>query len=309
VNVALLAIKQAIQDAGRIFMLERSSTGVVAVALASALMTMTIGSVVAADDMKYPNWKGQWDLVINRGLGGQRVTFDPTKPWGPGQQAPLTPEYQKVLEASMADQALGGQGNYPTARCLPGGMPRMMAHPKQEYVVTPESTYILLGGNDHYRRIFTDGRAWPKDLEPTYQGVSIGKWIDEDGDGIYDVLEVETRGPFKGPRAYDATGLPLHFDNESVFKERFFLDKANPNLLHDVITVYDHALTRPWTADKTWVRNPNPHPNWPEAFCTEGNAQIMIGTENYFLSGDGLLMPAKKNQAPPDLRYFKQTPK
>ena len=45
------------------------------------------------------------------------------------------------------------------------------------------------------------------------------------------------------------------------------------------------------------------------ASCTEGNNQIVIGTENYFLSGDGLLMPAKKDQAPPDLRYFKQTRK
>jgi hypothetical protein len=33
----------------------------------------------------------------------------------------------------------------------------------------------------------------------------IGKWIDQDGDGVYDVLDVETRGPFKGTRAYDAT--------------------------------------------------------------------------------------------------------
>lgn len=41
--------------------------------------------------------------------------------------------------------------------------------------------------------------------------------------------------------------------------------------------------------------------------CTEGNNQIVIGTENYFLSGDGLLMPAKNDQVSPDLRYFKQT--
>jgi hypothetical protein len=34
----------------------------------------------------------------------------------------------------------------------------------------------------------------------------------------------------------------------------------------------------------------------------------VIGSENYFLSADGLLMPAKKNQPPPDLRYFKQQP-
>jgi hypothetical protein len=34
---------------------------------------------------------------------------------------------------------------------------------------------------------------------------------------------------------------------------------------------------------------------------------VVIGKENYFLSGDGLLMPAKKDQPPPDLKYFKQT--
>ena len=39
----------------------------------------------------------------------------------------------------MADQAKGGLGNYPTARCLPGGMPRMMAAPRQEYVITPDT--------------------------------------------------------------------------------------------------------------------------------------------------------------------------
>jgi hypothetical protein len=174
-------------------------------------------------------------------------------------------------------------------------------------VITPETTYILIGHD--VRRIFTDGRDFPKDAEPAYEGYAMGKWIDEDGDGVYDVLEVETRGPFKGPRAYDATGLPLHFDNQSIFKERFHLDKADPNLLHDEITVIDHALTRPWSVDKTFKRNPNPHPNWTLTACTEGNNTIVIGEENYFLSGEGLLMPAKKNQAPPDLRYFKQTQK
>jgi hypothetical protein len=47
--------------------------------------------------------------------------------------------------------------------------------------------------------------------------------------------------------------------------------------------------------------------DWPESYCTENNAQIVIGKENYFLSADGFLMPAKKDQPPPDLRYFKQT--
>src|SRR3977135_561140 len=227
-----------------------------------AALSLPTGDALAWDDAKYPNWKGQW-LAVNPPLGGQTpVKFDPTKAAGPAQQAPLTPEYQKVLEDSMAAQAKGGLGNYPTSWCILGGMPRTMASRFQEYIITAETTYIV-GGIDllDIRRIFTDGRDWPKDAEPTYLGYSIGKWID-DGKGSYDVLDVETRGPFKGPRAYDHTGLPLHFDGQSIFKERFFLDKTDPNLLHDQITVFDHALTQPWSVDKTFQRNPNPRPNW-----------------------------------------------
>ncbi len=273
---------------------------------------LLLGSVltaanVRAEDGKYPNWKGQWNTYTPR-FGGQTIKFVPEKAFGPAQQAPLTPEYQKIHEASMADQALGGQGNFiGHAKCLPGGMPTMMASPIQEYVITPETTYILIGTD--LRRVFTDGRDWPTDLEPSYQGYSLGKWLDTDGDGRYDVLEVETRGPFKGPRAYDATGLPLHFDNESTFKERFHLDAKDPNVLHDEITVFDHALTRPWSTDKTYRRDPNPRPYFPLYSCTEGNNQVVIGDQSYFLSGDGMLMPAKKDQAPPDLRYFKPVSK
>jgi hypothetical protein len=280
-----------------------------ALALAAALIVTTDG-VRAADESKYPNWKGRWEVVNAPGLGGQRVKFDPNKESGPAQQAPLTAEYQKVYEASMADQAKGGLGNFAGhSQCLPGGMPTMMTTQPQEYVITPHTTYILLGGADHYRRVFTDGRDFPAGLEPTYQGYSIGRWIDEAGSGRYDVLEVETRGPFKGPRAYDATGLPLAFDNQSIFKERFHLDRKNPNILHDDITVFDNALTRPWSVDKTFRRSSNPRPDWPEIYCVEGNDQIVIGTENYIVNGEGLLMPAKRDQAPPDLRYFGPTSK
>src|SRR5215467_572094 len=219
-------------------MLNRSSTGAVAVAFAVSLM-VTVGGVHAFDDAKYPNWKGQWTRVMVPGVRGQ-PSFDQTKPWGPGQQAPLTAEYQKVLEASMADQANGGIGNYPQALCLGAGMPHMMiGFLPQEYIITPETTYILIGYVDHHRRIFTDGRDWPAEVEPTYAGYSIGKWVDEDGDGRYDVLEVETRH-FKGPRVFDASGLPMHPDNLSVFKEGIHLDKDDPNILHDEITVIDH---------------------------------------------------------------------
>jgi hypothetical protein len=289
----------------RSFMRSAACAGLwAAVALALAGLTGTGGAQAA--EAKYPNWKGQWD-AINPRFGGQGVKFDPTKAFGPAQQAPLTPEYQKVHEESMADQAQGGQGNFiDHARCIPGGMPSMMSG-TQELIITPETTYISAGTD--LRRIFTDGRPWPADAEPTYQGYSIGKWIDTAGSGTYDTLEVETRGPFKGPRAYDATGLPLAFDNESTFKELFHLDKNDPNILHNEITVFDHALTRPWSVDKTYRRNPNPYPQFARVSCMEGTNYVVVGKEVYFLSGDGFLMPTKRDQAPPDPRYFRKTSK
>ena len=58
-------------------------------------------------------------------------------------------------------------------------------------------------------------------------GYSVGKWLDEDGDGRYDALEVETRN-FKGPRTYEPSGIPLHADNETVIKERFYARQGGP---------------------------------------------------------------------------------
>jgi hypothetical protein len=56
---------------------------------------------------------------------------------------------------------------------------------------------------------FTDGRDWATSFEPTFQGYSSGKWVDENGDGHYNVLEVETRG-FKRPEvSYSRTACRL----------------------------------------------------------------------------------------------------
>src|SRR5258707_14479139 len=148
-------------------MLFRILTGTLAFA---AALSMTAVRAPAAE-AKYPNWKGQWDTVQPR-FGGQSVKFDPTKAFGPAQQAPLTDEYKKVHEESMADQALGGQGNFiDHARCIPGGMPSMMAVPTMEFIVTPETTYIAAAGG--LPRIFTAGGPWAQESRPTYPGFAI----------------------------------------------------------------------------------------------------------------------------------------
>ncbi len=294
--------------------------------LAAAALAAMPWSAIADGQMfdygKYPDLRGQWvrygpsgpDLkgpLVRLGPAGvYRTRFDPTKPPGAGQEAPLTPEYQAIFEANLDDQAQGGQGTAQTFTCLSPGMPRATnGYGEIEFVVTPFTFYVLVQHVDDDRRIFTDGRDWPANLEPTFLGYSIGKWVDTQRAGRYDLLEVETRG-FRGPRAFDVTGAPLHRDNQTIVKERMYLDKADPNIFHDDVTVLDHALTRPWTVNKTYGREPNKEqPFWRDNNCGENNNHVRIGTETYMLSADGYLMPTKKAQAPPDLRYFKQTQK
>jgi hypothetical protein len=270
-------------------------------ALTGALM-LSIAAAAAHDASKYPDWSGQW-----RRASGTGIVWDETKPRGPAQQPPLTPEYQAIWEASMADQAAGGQGGDTRVTCVSNGMPRMAIIVRPLAFFIQDDMTLVVYDNNIPRWIYTDGREMPKDAEPSYAGYSIGKWLDTDGDGRFDTLEVETRN-FKGPRVYDDSGLPLHHDNESVIKERLSLDKSNRNVLLNEITTYDHALTRPWTVTKHYQRVPG-KVEFHEDLCSENNMHVYIGKEGYLVSGDGYLMPTKKDQSPPDLRYFKQTRK
>ena len=280
-----------------------------AAAVLAALIAVN-GVARAFDDAQYPNLKGQWLRARPpAGVTGQ-APFDPDRSWGLAQKAPLTPEYQKILEASLADQAAGGQGSWPSAKCLAVGMPAIMGpFQPMEFVVLPETTFVRIDHNrDTRRRIFTDGRDWPANVQPSFDGYTIGRWLDTTGNGRFDTLEAETRS-FKGPRSFEPSGMALHADNQTIVKERIYLDKADPTLLHNDMTVIDHALTRPWTVEKKYRRDAAEQPFWPEYMCAESTGLIYVGNEMYFLSGEGNLMPSRKGQAPPDLSYFNQAKK
>ena len=266
-----------------------------------ATLYMSLTDAPAQDAAKFPDLSGQWKRPP--GVG---IQWDQTKPIGLRQQPPLTAEYQAIFDASLADQAAGGTGNDDRFTCRSSGMPRIMtAVYPLEILIQPKTTYILF----EYvmpRSIYTDGRYWPANEEPALPGYSIGRWIGASGEGAFDTLEIETRN-MKGPRDFDVDGLPLHKDDQTIIKERIFLDRSKPDLLHDEITTIDHALTRPWTVTKDFRRERNPI--WFDYDCNENNNHVAIGKESYFLSADGHLMPAKKNQLPPDLKYFNQSRK
>src|SRR5260370_8064253 len=100
-------------------------------ALTGALMLL-ITAAAAHDASKYPDWSGQW-----RRAPGTGIVWDETNPRGLAQKPPLTPEYQAIWEASMADQAAGGQGGDTRVTCVSNGMPRLMI------IVRPLAFYIV----------------------------------------------------------------------------------------------------------------------------------------------------------------------
>src|ERR1700741_244977 len=117
-------------------MIMRSLIGV----LAMPAILATAAS--AHDESKYPDWSGQWRW--NAMGGGPR--YDPSKPAGAAQQAPLTAEFKRIHEESMADQAQGGQGLYAqSAKCIPMGMPFQMSIVPfpLEFIITAKTTLIL----------------------------------------------------------------------------------------------------------------------------------------------------------------------
>jgi len=265
-------------------------------ATAIVLISAPVAAQQPFDESKYAAFEGQWMRV------GPIERYDQTKPPGRGQEAPLTPEYNAIFEANLADVAKGGFGDDPVYACILEGMPRAMnLILPMEIIAKRNTTYFLMEYLGMLRRIHTDGRSFPTDEPPSWMGYSTGKWIDEDGDGRYDVLEIETRN-LKNPRTFDASGIPLHRDGQTIVKERLYLDKADPDILYNQITTYDHALTQPWTVLKTMHRERNPI--FVEAVCAEENLQVNIGNEHYMLNSSRELMPARKDQPPPDLKHF-----
>src|ERR1700681_4788456 len=135
---------------------DRNSMG----ALALAAMLAAAGSAPAWGEGKYPDWESQWRNPT-AGRGGN--PWDTTEPMGQGQEAPLPPKYQALFEASLRDQAKGGQGNSLGASCVLPGMPKVMnCSDPMEIIIRPGVTYFA---PLHYptRWIHTDGRAWPVD--------------------------------------------------------------------------------------------------------------------------------------------------
>ena len=163
----------------------------------------------------------------------------------PGETVPLNDWAKEEMKKHLSR-------NDPEANCLPTGVPRHAPYP-WKIVETPPYIYFLFEGNIHsYRQIFMDGRAHPKDPNPTWYGHSVGHWEkSESGTSKSesgtreDTLVIDTVG-FNTLFWFDFVGHPHTEQLHTV--ERY--TRKNLGTLLEEVTIEDPgAYTRPFTVN------------------------------------------------------------
>jgi hypothetical protein len=266
----------------------RDATRALVVAIAVGFATSAGAQPSGAK--QYPDWSGQWSRI-----GSLAYPPDGYEKAGP---PPLTSEYQAIWEGYQARKKEGGgPAGDPPSTCLPPGMPRIMTMSfPMEIIITPEVTYIYAEWDSEVRRVYTDGRRWSDDLElaPSFNGYSIGEWHDEDDDGVYDLLAIETRN-IEGDRSFDSNSVPLAKNDSTVMHEK--IRRVDESTLENEITTSDDALTRPWTVNRRYSLETE-DPLWVEYVCTENNRHLRLAGEEWFFINrrQGRLDPTQKGQ-------------
>ena len=150
----------------------------------------------------------------------------------------------------------------PQASCVLSGVPRENVVPYPFKIMNTNGEIVILYEALHsYRQIFMDGRALPKDPNPTWMGYSIGHW---EGD----TLVVNSSG-FVDNNWLDNNGHP---GTEALrLTERFHRRDFGHIDLH--ITVDDpKAYTKPWSVDLQL--NLTPDTELIEYVCDENEKDV-----------------------------------
>jgi hypothetical protein len=146
---------------------------------------------------------------------------------------PYQPWAAALVKARDADHSRDD----PHVRCLPDNPPRTWTLPHLTKVLhSPTLMALLYEVNAMYRQVFIDGRPFPEDPTPTWNGYSVAEW---EGD----TLVVRTMG-FRDDLWLDMVGSPM--SSAARMTER--LRRPDFGTLEVEVTVDDpKTYTRPWT--------------------------------------------------------------
>jgi hypothetical protein len=170
------------------------------------------------------------------------------------EDEPLHPAALAVLSQRQNQQP-------PQVRCLPQGVPGIMMVYAFKMVQTPNELIVMGEAQEPPRQIYLDGRALPKDPDPSWMGYSTATWDN-------DTLVVQTTG-FNEEGWLDNVGHPR--GQSMLITERFH----RRDFGHiDLEIRYDDPkyYTRPFT-NKTTL-NLIPDSDIIEFVCTENEKDL-----------------------------------
>jgi len=169
---------------------------------------------------------------------------------------PLQPWAAELLRQRMENNSK----DYPGAFCLPANAAPITRAFPYKFVQTPSLIVVITESDTPgVRQIFLDGRAHPKDPNPTWQGHSIGRW---EGD----TLVIDTTG-YNDKSWLSLTGIPHTEKLHTVERIR----RPDYGHIEVEITMDDsEAFTGPWKRTFTATLAP-PDEEIMEFICTENN--------------------------------------
>ena len=181
----------------------------------------------------------------------------------------------KPLHGPRATSGL--ESNAPSLRCEPMGIPATYFRPRPfEIIQLADRLIMLLEIENLWRIIYTDGREFPEDPIPTWNGYAIGHY---EGDALI----IESRH-FRGwesedkPRWLDRLGHP--FSDELILVERW--RRLDQDTFQNEITIHDPvAYERPWTATMNFRLREGVE--LEEFICQEGDNQAFREFERQLL--------------------------
>jgi hypothetical protein len=153
----------------------------------------------------------------------------------------------------------------PHVKCKPSGGPRMFHTPYGfEFLDLPDQQRIYIvgvGGPHTWRVIYMDGRAHPKDLDPTFAGHSVGHF---EGDS----LVIDTVG-FNEKFWLTREGVPL---TERLHLTERFTRTDYDDLKYEATLDDPGAYSAPWTGG-WWIRW-QPNQELYEYVCQDNNRDV-----------------------------------
>jgi len=205
-----------------------------------------------------PDLTGMWQMTVGAGYVANLATE-----LKPGEIRPWAAELYKQRSENL------GKDDPWTVQCLPLGTRHITNGGTAKIIQTP-AVIAILYEDLAFRQIHMDGRALPKDPNPTFMGYSVGRWESsaQPGRGVargqeVDTLVVDTIG-FNDTTWLDMGGHP-HTEDLRVTERFHRRDFGHMDL---EITFEDpKAYARPWTVKNTI--NYVPDTELLESVCAE----------------------------------------